>query len=187
MGAETLYIIGNGFDIYHGIHSKYSDFREYVSSENSELFDLLEKYFPLDEKWSDFEEVLAELDVDYFKENSRKYLVPYGAEDWSDSNHHDYQNYIEECLELLSINLKEILNEWVVNLTIPNFSTKKKLNLITNSLFLNFNYTKTLENVYKINENNIKYIHNKAINKNSELILGHSRIPKQKKSVFKKK
>jgi hypothetical protein len=28
---ETLYIIGNGFDLHHGIPSKYSDFKIYLA------------------------------------------------------------------------------------------------------------------------------------------------------------
>ncbi|MCB8999333.1 MAG: hypothetical protein H6540_04595 [Bacteroidales bacterium] len=48
-----LYIIGNGFDIHHGIKSKYSDFKDYVEKNDKVLFDSLEKYFNQDELWSD--------------------------------------------------------------------------------------------------------------------------------------
>ena len=34
-----LFIIGNGFDVYHGIESRYSHFADYVEKHNSDLYD----------------------------------------------------------------------------------------------------------------------------------------------------
>ena len=56
---KILYIVGNGFDIHHGVKSRYSDFKDYVQANGSDLYDTLEKYFNTDELWSDFEETLA--------------------------------------------------------------------------------------------------------------------------------
>ena len=45
---RTLYIIGNGFDIYHGIKSKYTDFKHYLYCNNRKVYDLFEKYYEYD-------------------------------------------------------------------------------------------------------------------------------------------
>lgn len=50
-----------------------------------------------------------------------------------------------------------------------------QVNIEPNSIFLNFNYTSTLDKIYKVNSEKILYIHNKAVNEDSVLIIGHSR------------
>ena len=49
--------------------------------------------------------------------------------------------------------------------------------------FINFNYTDTLERLYKVTPDQIFYIHNKAVDTNSALILGHSRNPQNTKTL----
>ena len=113
MSLESLYIIGNGFDIYHGISSRYSNFKEYLSDSDSALHDLVEEFIPAQEDWSDLEAALASIDVDNVVENASQFLVSYGAEDWSDAYHHDYQYEVNRIIEGLSISLKNRFGEWV--------------------------------------------------------------------------
>jgi hypothetical protein len=171
---NRLYIIGNGFDIHHGIKSRYSDFKIYVYNKDKELFDALGKYFNPDELWSDFEETLAYLDTDTIKDDKSGFIKSYGAEDWSDAYHHDYQYEIQQTIDLVTVRLRIHFTEWILQLNPP---PKPILILDNNSRFLTFNYTSTLENTYGIKSENILYIHNKAINSSSLLILGHSRRP----------
>ena len=35
--TETLYIIGNGFDLHHDVASKYSDFKAYLAKHDQDL------------------------------------------------------------------------------------------------------------------------------------------------------
>lgn len=68
---RTLYIIGNGFDLYHGLPTKFSNFSEYLKLNNKPLFDLFESYYHFDsgnELWSELETNLANLDVDWLSE-----------------------------------------------------------------------------------------------------------------------
>lgn len=66
---ETSYIIGNGFDIHHGIKSSYSDFHKWVKRESANnvrfaftVFQL-EKFFNGNSiLWSDFEHNMREYD-----------------------------------------------------------------------------------------------------------------------------
>lgn len=174
MKKNKLYIIGNGFDIFHGIESRYEDFKEYVADNDSDLFWTLDKYFITDELWSDFEETLANIDTHAITEDASNYLGDYGADDWSESYNHDYQYEIQKSINLVTVKLKKLFTEWILSLQIP---TDKILYLDSNAKFLTFNYTNTLESLYSIESNNILYIHNKAIDNNSTLILGHSRKP----------
>jgi hypothetical protein len=57
----TLYIIGNGFDIMHGVKSSYYSFRDSMGRHN-ELRTALELYIRKEDLWADFEESLAHLD-----------------------------------------------------------------------------------------------------------------------------
>jgi len=169
---KRLYIIGNGFDVHHQIKSKYSDFKNYVEEQDNDLYELLEKYFNTDELWSDFEETLAYIDTDTITDDASNFLVSYGADDWSDAYHHDYQYEIEQALDLVTVKLRTHFTNWILQLDIPN---SHQANIDVNSIFLNFNYTNTLEQVYEIPQDRIIYIHNKAVDKDSILILGHSR------------
>ena len=62
-----LYIIGNGFDLYHGLPTSYGHFSDYVKEHDNELAELVEKYYfhkINSDFWSDFEENLSGLDDD---------------------------------------------------------------------------------------------------------------------------
>jgi hypothetical protein len=169
-----LYIIGNGFDIYHGINSRYSDFKDYVEDIDNDLFESLDKYFNTDELWSDFEETLAFIDTDTITDDAENYLVSYGADDWSDAFHHDYQFEIQRAIDTVTVQLKEHFTNWILQLQIPDI---QRLHLDKNAMFLTFNYTGTLEEIYGVDPGNVFYIHNKANDADSTLILGHSRMP----------
>lgn len=166
-----LYIIGNGFDIHHGINSRYSDFKRYVRANDLELFEMLQDYFT-DELWSDFEETLANIDIDVILDDASNYLVSYGADDWSDADHHSYQYEIDRVLGLITYRLRTHFTNWILQLQIPS---EPHVKIDSKSIFLNFNYTNTLEKIYKVPLEQILYIHNKAVDENSTLILGHSR------------
>jgi hypothetical protein len=174
MSGKRLYIIGNGFDIFHDVKSRYSDFKNYVEKNDHGLFEALEEYFNSDELWSDFEETLAHIDTDKITDDASDFLEPYGADDWSDAFHHDYQYEVQKAIDIVTITLKEQFTRWILNLEIPQLA---KLNLAPTSIYLTFNYTDTLERNYKISPPQIVYIHNKAISDTSTLILGHSRQP----------
>lgn len=178
MSLESLYIIGNGFDIYHGISSRYSDFKEYLSNVDNDLHDIVEEYIPAQEDWSDLEAALAEIDIDNVIDNASQFLVSYSAEDWSDSYHHDYQYEVKRIIEGLSASLKMHFGEWVRQLAIPSLKELlvRPLGLPVTSRCMNFNYTSSLTDIYFIPRNNIFYIHGDA-QENDELVLGHAWNP----------
>jgi hypothetical protein len=98
--TTTLYVVGNGFDLHHGIRSAYKDFGGFVKAHDSESYGLIESYFDVDDEfWSHFEARLADFDADTLIEKVSDALAPYSAEDWKDSSHHDYQFEIERVVQ----------------------------------------------------------------------------------------
>lgn len=175
-----LYIIGNGFDLYHGIKSSYKHFQEYLELNDPECLQYIEDYiFIKNENWSDFETALAELNVNEIHNMCDGFLENYGAEDWSDSYHHDYQYEINIILEMLTVTLKKNFTSWInqVQLTISNhFYNRKYLSLNINEKYLSFNYTTSLNTIYNVPNDNIIYIHGN-IRSSENLIYGHGIAP----------
>ncbi len=46
MKDSTLYIIGNGFDLFHGLKSSYKDYSEFAKINTPNVEEFLEVYFP---------------------------------------------------------------------------------------------------------------------------------------------
>jgi hypothetical protein len=103
MRKESLYIIGNGFDIHHGINSRYSDFKNYLFGVEHSLYDLITEYIPVRENWSDLEQALADTDSESIIDYALQFLESYDADDWSDAYHHDYQYEIDKIVERVRI------------------------------------------------------------------------------------
>ncbi|PTJ40227.1 hypothetical protein BU021_07410, partial [Staphylococcus simulans] len=77
----NLYIIGNGFDIDHGIKSSYYDFKKYLKTsadDNANLFlNILEKSYTKDDDnlWKNLEENIGNLDLNSVIEESILNLI----------------------------------------------------------------------------------------------------------------
>lgn len=63
---EALYIIGNGFDLHHGVASKYSDFKAYLAKHDRDLLYALEHLYDCDDIWGDFEQNLLSISRETF-------------------------------------------------------------------------------------------------------------------------
>lgn len=167
---NALYIIGNGFDLYHGLRTSYNDFYEWLKSNHYDDFVLdMEQMFPRmsgDKPllWKDFEEALGKFDL---LDIHRKFFQ--GKDD---------RFYNEETskqvIRRISPTLKEIpilIRRWLKDIDV--FEVSNKLNLSKNSLFLSFNYTLLLEHFYYIPEKHVFHIHNQ-VKDSDTLITGHN-------------
>ena len=170
-----LYIIGNGFDLYHGIKSSFWNFKDYVEENHSDLYEKIEQFLGGDDFWSDFESYLGDIDEEEIRDLAKTFLMDYGAEDWSDAGHDDYQYEISQITDGICEGITSALLEWIMQQTIAQ-TQNDVISLPADALYLTFNYTDTLERLYRINAENIKYIHNKAIDTGSVLIYGHNQI-----------
>ncbi|MCA1537705.1 hypothetical protein I6F21_34890 [Bradyrhizobium sp. NBAIM03] len=107
--SETLYIIGNGFDLHHGIQSSCRAFGEYLKAVDHATYQVVERYFDVNAAvLAEFEARLAHFDSDTLIEDASDFLVPYGAEEWSDAYHHDYQYEIEQVVDAISKTLRAL-------------------------------------------------------------------------------
>lgn len=163
-----LYIIGNGFDLWHGLPTSYDDFYAF----GKEMLDDIEEFYLFDVchegPWHDFENSLGRFDwrrfyeaynhVDITSENFRRSEV-YGLED-----------DLTEQSNLHVEAIQETFREWVEGIDIS--VVKKKLVFPDDASFINFNYTSTLQSLYGISDERVFHLHG-CTDKFDELIFGH--------------
>lgn len=179
--AHTLYLIGNGFDLHHRMKTRYSEFYRFVRATNPNVFFRIERYLPLYENWFNLEAALGSIDADHITEDASQFLMSYGAENWSDSGHHDYQYEIEQSVAAISSELLDLLQKWIFEVELPVVGNPE-ISFFTfeeNSKFLNFNYTQTLEATYGQSPDKILHIHGSVSGEPSDPILGHSCNPEE--------
>lgn len=166
---KHLYIIGNGFDLHHGIPSSYNNYMTWLELHHPLLYDEIARSFVGAEEnawWSNFENSLAKLDVQY------------------DLSIIQYPGYevegilVEGCnrparLEAMFQAIKQTFATWVNGLN--NYllsSVKSDMNIDSNAFYLTFNYTNTLQDIYHIPNEHVLHIHGNA-KQGDELVLGH--------------
>ncbi len=167
---RKLYIIGNGFDIAHGLPCKYSDFKNYCEYNMHEMYEKLNRYYDGGDKlWSDFERELPILNQDALFG-----WATINNPDWNQSQQ-GYYAFIDEIRDEVDYveGLKLYFTEWIQSISLNDVCRKYELP-VDDSLYLTFNYTLTLEQVYHIPANNILYIHGKAKGPFPQLIVGHN-------------
>ncbi len=168
---SKLYIIGNGFDLFHGYKTSYDDFFRYLLNNNyGNTLSTLNKYWCGTGKnggfWSDFEENLGSL-LDY--ESLMMDATEYST-DITDENpkYNGVEIEVEHIFRPV-VDLKKVIINFIKDAT--NNPPNSPINIDINAKFINFNYSKTLEVIYQINTDNIFYIHGNIDDK--EVILGH--------------
>lgn len=98
---NKLYIIGNGFDMHHGIPSGYSKYREWLAENNQDLYNRLRDYYDIDDKeWcSQFEFSLGKPDMsEYISQTSFENQLDYSSDDFRDRDYHAGQFQAEREL-----------------------------------------------------------------------------------------
>lgn len=172
---KTLYIIGNGFDIMHGVPSGYYNFRDSLGK-HSDLREALETYIKKRDLWADFEEGLAAIDADAMIAGLDEWMDTYNAYD-PDAQVADFNLAVESAIGPTQVIMDELpkrFRKWINTLSL-NMGNKPLEKLINQrERYINFNYTEFLETIYDVPENNVVYLHGCRRNKREELILGHS-------------
>ncbi len=169
MGDNIIVIVGNGFDVNHGLPSGYADFKEWLKNNDIYLFDFLNTY--IDVKgiwWNNFESSLSEINIPQLIRDTPLKKSQTSIVGLPPSFSHPASWRLDSVREALSLKF----TEWVK--TLDGVEIKKKNELPEACLYISFNYTDTLERVYGIEENKIVYIHGKA-SRGDELIYGHGK------------
>ena len=167
---NTLFIIGNGFDLAHGIKSSYWNFREWLGNNRSNLIGMMDIFFSNQrDVWSSIEQALGE----YNEESILDYCRPDEEFDYDhslsssarveDSPMAIFRPVLEE--------FRQAFRDWVNSIEISGIEKVYKLN--TDSRYLSFNYTDTLETEYGIAQNKVTHIHGSRLN-DDEYIIGHN-------------
>lgn len=171
--AEVLYILGNGFDLYHGLNTRYSDFHDWLKEQRKPEYDYfingMERLFPLETNpyvlWSNYENALGLYDImmtydDYHKDNSARY-----------SNYYN-QEMLRNVKSICGA-IRPHMTSWAKNGINLN-NAKKKIELSPNSWYFTFNYTQVLEDIYEIKDKqHVCHIHG-SVSDGSYLITGHN-------------
>ena len=150
---RKLYVIGNGFDKHHGLPCGYADFRAWLQGNRPDVYRELNRLYGENDSdlWSDFEHRLACFDLDNY---------PYDV--------------TRTELVKLKDGLSEAFGAWVPTIGVPEKGTAIE-DIDKSAMFFTFNYTRTLEDFYGIDESRIVHLHGSV--DNGGFIYGHDRCP----------
>lgn len=199
-GPKTLFVLGNGFDKHHQIGSSYGEFKQWLLDNRPVVNSALERIYQntTDGWWRSFEQNLANFDPDKYPEMiaekpffdlKHELECLYGAEATDLIDNYDYQgdndvaNRYRLAPEIARFELRRLKEElfaafedWVNSLIMP--SSFEKVNGINeDAVYLNFNYTKTLEILYEIDDAYIYHIHGSV--DGGRFVIGHGKTADQ--------
>ena len=159
-----LFIIGNGFDLYHSMPTWYTDYRKFlIKNHHEELLNWFEDRIDFDNdryEWNDIENYSNLNCEDHFEDIVSQNYSNIGDDNFRDSNWYD----INSVSKLEFSNGIEfygtLFKEWIETIEIAD----KEMPLLSSILskddyFVSFNYTKTLENLYGIPNDHVFHIH----------------------------
>lgn len=189
----NLNIIGNGFDLYHGLPSSYYYFGCYLISKNAEFYEEIGNMYkfrymkpigpPIAHDyeyvvenifWKEFERHLGEVD-EFFIIDTHE-----------DDLRLEYNDPVD--IEMNEDKVAERLKQYFVQWVMDTLDKDENYNIVTRMMkkiddgvlfnsddyFIQFNYTHTLQQLYKISDDKIHYVHGECLGKeDDELIIGH--------------
>ncbi len=187
---DTLIIVGNGFDIWQGLHTGAGDFNRYFRRHQSEILKKL-NILPVEMRegdgpieygtsldmiygastgefkiysdfWYEFEEALGDMEEES--------IIRFFGTKPSDIE--DIRRHTTNAWHIL----KYVVPHWIQTVSIP----KSPLPFVFPStcLFLTFNYTLTLQKRQNIDKSNIYHIHG-CVKHPESIIFGHNSCPQK--------
>lgn len=165
---KTLYFIGNGFDIAHDIKSRYRDFRDFMnaSKEYDDLVTMLEVLYSCTVKdlWCEFEKALGLITGKVIYEDA---VDNAGKDEELEREARMQQDIMHWNASNIRERLGDAFSDWVAQISLDK--VKPFYGIDPTDLFFTFNYTETLETIYKVPQANILHIHGNQSNP----IFGH--------------
>lgn len=177
----NLFIIGNGFDVAHGLRTSYIDFRKFLDDTDWEYLVNLEKpygFVPESNQewvekhlWREFESNLSAINEDEIVDGCMSIEMgleggDIGIEDTLNEYWEDQYGYISK--------LNDYIKTWVEQIEIEKIKKTSKIKRNSNDVFFSFNYTLLLEKLYKIDSSQIVHIHG-SIDEENDIspVIGH--------------
>ena len=121
----NLYILGNGFDMAHGLNTSYSAFEEYVKEYHKDWYQLLGTMYSMKDPswlWKDYERNLCNVDITGVTTN-------YNSR-WIGMKKHEIENFFDNIYD----QLQSLFHEWILSVDMSNCS--KKMNLSAHDFML---------------------------------------------------
>lgn len=171
---NTLYIIGNGFDLFHGLKTKYVHFYSWLNLQDKEHEQFvvdMETLIPCtgihgNMLWMDFEKTLGKFD-----EHIDSIHRCFAGKEENDIFDEEFQKRAAQKFHDVVDKIPIYLREWVNSIDI--FSLFPQIDLSPQSTFLTFNYTLLLEKIYQIPSPQILHIHS-SLESTKPLVTGHN-------------
>ncbi|GKU24292.1 bacteriophage abortive infection AbiH family protein [Clostridium folliculivorans] len=186
-----LFVIGNGFDLAHGLKTSYGDFRDYLERENTYFLSKFEKMYGIgnpdwidkigediwkkDVKnmlWRDFEGNLPKIDESIISDGEDIELGIQGEDSRGRGDSvigEVLDKHWKEEFEFIE-KLGDIVSDWINQIELKISRKAKLIDKENYDKFLTFNYTLLLEEVYKVSDSNILHIHGSG---DDNTIIGH--------------
>lgn len=188
----NLNIIGNGFDLFHGLPSNYYYFGCYLIQNDPEFFELIGNMYSIkfrrmvgpsiaheyeyvveDILWKDFEGYLGKVDeyfiVDSYEDDlCLEYNDPVEIEMNEDESAERLKDYFAKWV-------KDTLDPESNYKIIRNYMVPQGLSLVDSSdYYVVFNYTHVLQQLYNVPDSRIHYVHGESTSdEECNLIVGH--------------
>ena len=190
-----LFIIGNGFDLAHRLPTQYWDFRTYLKKHHHEFLCDFEQHYSIypgdsDKQkreilWNYFETNLANINDDIIVEDA------VGIDMWLDGGDVGIEDTLYEYFQnkyKYIENLSTYLKRWVQGIKIIKAKPiTTKINSLEDNYYITFNYTSTLEKIYKIDSLDILHIHGSLYNSDPDPIIVHGNTEHLEAVKYKKR
>lgn len=166
---KRLFIIGNGFDLSHNLPTKFNPNFKEIAEKNEQISYFWDMYQSQKiDIWSDFENLLAKPDFNELEQIFEGYEPDYLSDHESDRDAIITQvdlngNLIQSLNEFAKQADQKLTKEIAISSNIELFSPE--------DLFVNFNYTHTLQRVYDIQSDRVLHVHGEVGQDN--LLLGY--------------
>ena len=166
--SNILYIIGNGFDLAHEMKTKYQDFKTWLLANGQQVFvQRIETLYPEivngKGEWNDIERALGIFEMPNVIAFDKSYTDCPCQE--------NVRNDTGANIKSVTVVLPTLLRKWITSICLDDI--KQHYTIEPDSFFINFNYTETLEQVYKIDSKRVFHIHGSILETSQELVLGY--------------
>ncbi|MCR5714824.1 MAG: bacteriophage abortive infection AbiH family protein [Bacteroidales bacterium] len=173
---KKLFIIGNGFDISHGLNTEWADYLDWLSLQDK--YSSLYNWLIFDPGlgatlWSNLEKALGEFDI----KDMYNFCTQYIKIDYDHMMRTEYAFEDAPGIELppLITLLRSSLFDWIQHIVESKLPVIHRHYLLPEQAhYLSFNYTPVLEVIYGIPASQINHIHGHVNDPCHDLIVGHN-------------
>lgn len=169
MSSNHLFIIGNGFDLWHKLPTNYKDFYKQYNG----YLDQIEHYFSYglqEEKlWSDFENVLGQFDESILIEEND--FMDFSGDEFPTQQMYGLEDAVDNFSREIIDDITDNFTEWLKGISLNKLA--QQMVFPDQARYISFNYTSTLQQTYAVPETNVNHIHG-SLGQSSSLIFGHT-------------